>query len=88
MLLWCSVNTQFFVHDKSSSVSQSINGKSRNLQKLKRYFSGLVTSTFKVGPADCGGRGGWVLSGFCGGWGGLSGVSGGFPTTFVLYLND
>ena len=51
-------------------------------------MGGLVTSTFKVGPAGCGGRGGWVLSGFSGGWGGLSGIFGSFPTTFVLYLND
>ena len=40
---------QTFVHDKSSSISQLINGKSRSLQKILRYLSGKVTSTFKVG---------------------------------------
>ena len=85
MLLWCSINTQSFVHDKSSSISQFINGKSRNLQKLIRYLIGVVTSAFKVGPAGCGGPAGWVLSRFCGGCGGHTGLSGVFPTIFVLY---
>ena len=33
MLLFCSIKTQYFVHDKSSSILQFINGKSRYLQK-------------------------------------------------------
>ena len=41
------------VHDKSSSTSQLIAGKSRDLQKSLRYFSGIVTFTFKVGTRGC-----------------------------------
>ena len=50
-------------------------------------MSGIVISTFKVGTAGCGGRGGCVSFGFCGrgGRGGLSGVS---PAIFVLYLHN
>ena len=49
MLLWCSIHTKSFVHDKSSFISQFISGKSRNVLKLLRYLSGIVTSTFTVG---------------------------------------
>ena len=45
------------VHDKSSSISQRITGKSRHLQKLLRHFSEIVTSTFKVGIRGCEGSG-------------------------------
>ena len=55
MLLLCSTNIQAFVHYKSSSTSQLLKGKSRDLQKLLRYLSGIMTSTFKVGTG--GGRG-------------------------------
>ena len=48
ILLFCSINTHSFIHDKSSSISQFIKGKSRNLQKLPRYLSGIATSTFKL----------------------------------------
>ena len=48
MLLFCSINAQSFVHEKLSSVLQFINWKSRDLQKLLRYLSGIVTSTFKI----------------------------------------
>ena len=41
--------TQSFVHDQLSPFLQFINGKSRDLQKLLRCLSGIVTSTFKVG---------------------------------------
>ena len=58
MLLWCSINTQSIVHDKSSPISQFISCKSGNLQKLLRYLSGTVTSAFKAGTAGCGGSGG------------------------------
>ena len=34
-----------------SSIPQFISGKSRNLEKLLRYLSGIVISTFKVGTA-------------------------------------
>ena len=88
MLLWCSDNTQSFVHGKSSFISEFISGKSRNPQKLLRYLSGIVTSTFKDGTGDCGGYTAWVSSGFCGGCGGRLGIYGVFPTIFVLYLND
>ena len=51
MLLFCPIKTQSFVHYKSSSNSQFINIKSRNLQKLLRYLSGIVTSTYNVGTS-------------------------------------
>ena len=38
--------TQFFHHVKSSSILQFIKGKSRDLQKLLRYFNGATSSTF------------------------------------------
>ena len=47
-----SDNTQSVVYDKSSSILQFISRKSRNLQKLLRYLSGIVTSTFKAGTGD------------------------------------
>ena len=77
MLFSCSIDTQSFFRDKSSSVSQVISGKYRNFQKLQRYFSGIVTSTFKAGTGGSAGCGGWDASTFGGGCGGLSGV---FPT--------
>ena len=70
-----------FVQDKSSCISQFINGKSRNLQKLLRYLSGIVASTFIVGTAGCGGW--FAFYGFSG-----CGLSGVFHTIFVLYLID
>ena len=94
MLSWCSIIMLSFFHDKSSSVSQFISGKSRNLQKLLKYLSWIAVSTFKAGTADCGDLGGccgWDPSRFgdgCGSRGGLSGFCGVFPTIFVLYLND
>ena len=54
MLFWCSINTQSLDYVKSSSISYFINDKSRNLQKLLRYLSEIVSSTFKVGTAGCG----------------------------------
>ena len=36
--------TQFFVHIKSSSISQLINGKSEDFQKLLKHFNGAATS--------------------------------------------
>ena len=48
MLLFCYISTQSFVHNKSSSISQFIKRKSRDLQKLLRYFSGIMTSILKV----------------------------------------
>ena len=60
-----------FFHDKQSSISQIISSKSRNLHKLLGYLSGTVTSTFKVGTADCGGR---FRSSLFPGRSGLSGV--------------
>ena len=38
--------TQYFDHVKSSSVSQLIKGKSRDVQKLLKYFNGPIFSAF------------------------------------------
>ena len=82
MLLKCFINTQSFVHNKSSSTSLFIKEKPRDLQKLIRYVSEIVTSMFKDGT---GGWAGWSASpGFLG-CGGLSDVS---ASIFVLYSND
>ena len=35
-------------HDKSSSISQLLNGKSRDLQKRPKYFNGITTSTSNI----------------------------------------
>ena len=43
-VLHISVITQVFVHFKLSSISQVINGKSRDLQKIPKYFNGTITS--------------------------------------------
>ena len=37
-----------FDHDKSSSTSELINGKSKNLQKLLKYFNGTTNSMSNV----------------------------------------
>ena len=58
MLLWCSENTQSFVHDKSSFISQFIDSKSRDFQKWLRFLSEIVTSTFKPATGGCGGLSG------------------------------
>ena len=52
MVSCCLINAQYFVRDKSSSISQFIGGKSINLQKILRYLSVIVTSKFKVGTAE------------------------------------
>ena len=46
---------QSFVHDKSSSTSHFIKGKSRDLEKLRRYLSGIVIFTFKNDTDGCAG---------------------------------
>ena len=51
-------------------------------------MNGIVTSAFTVGTGGHGGCDSWVPSGFYGSLGSRSGLSGGFPTIFVLYLND
>ena len=90
MLLWCFINTQSFVHDKSSSTSQLIKDKSRFLPNLIRYLSGRVSSTFKIstcGCSGCDGRGSWDPSGFggsCDGRGCRGGHSSTFPIIFSL----
>ena len=71
-ILFCSINTQSFFYDKSSSILWFINGKSRDPQKSLRHLSGNVTSTFKVGT------GGWLASPS------FQVLSGVFPTIFVL----
>ena len=55
-LLRCSINTQSFVQDKSSSTSQFIKVKSRDLKKLLQYLSGIVTSMFKNSTGGCAGQ--------------------------------
>ena len=44
-----SINTQFLVHFKSISISHLISGKSRDIQKLLKYFNGTTGSVFKGG---------------------------------------
>ena len=67
-----SVNTQSSVYDKSSST----------YQKLLRYFSGMVISTFKTGFVGCGSP---SASPSFPGRGGRAGV---FPVMLVLYLKE
>ena len=43
--------TQYLDHDKSSSISQLIKGKSRDLQKLLKYFNGTTTSASNLPPS-------------------------------------
>ena len=84
MLFWCSTETQLFVHNKSRSTSQFTKSKSRDLQKLLRYLSGIVSLTFYVKDST-GGCTGWsAFPGFLG-FGILSGV---YPTIFDFYSND
>ena len=70
---------QSFVHDKSSSTSHFIKGKSRDFEKLLRYLSGIVTFTFKNDTDGCAGWSAcpefWSCDNLCG-------VS---PTISVLY---
>ena len=44
-----SIKTQFLWHFNSSSISQLINGKSRDLQKLLKSFNEKTASVFKFG---------------------------------------
>ena len=46
--LYISDIVHSFDHDKSSSISQLINGKSRNFHKLLKYFNGTTTSVSYV----------------------------------------
>ena len=48
------VNTHIFVNNKSSSNSQLINGKSRDLQKVPEHMSEIVNFMFKDGNSGCG----------------------------------
>ena len=47
-ILDISDTTQYFDHDKSSSISQLIKGESRDLQKLLKYFNGTTTSASDI----------------------------------------
>ena len=78
MSLQCCSNTQSFSHDKSSSNSQLMKHKSRDLQKLLRHLSRIVTSAFKDGTGGCGSR-----SLHSGGTGGPKSRTGAFPIIFV-----
>ena len=44
-----SIKTQFLWHFNSSSISQLINGKSTDLQKLLKSFNEKTASVFKFG---------------------------------------
>ena len=70
---------QSSVHDKSSFTSQFIKAKSRDVQKLLRYLSGIVTFTFKN---DADGCAGWSACPEFWSCGNLIGYS---PTISVLY---
>ena len=83
LLLWCFVNTQFRGLFKSSSTSQFIKGKSKDLRKLLRYSSGIVTSVFKGEIGGCGGCGGFDPSGFGGG----SSSHAGLASVFTIILS-
>ena len=82
MVLSCPINTQSFSHKKTTSTSQFIKGKLRDLLKLLRYFNGMVTSTFSDGTGSCAG---WSPSP---GFPGCGGIYGAFTTNFVLFSND
>ena len=43
-----SETTHLFDHEKSSSISQLINGKSRDLQKLLKCFNGTTASACNI----------------------------------------
>ena len=43
-----SVTIHYFDHDNSISISQLFKGKSRDLQKLLKYFNGPKTSAFNL----------------------------------------
>ena len=60
-IMWSSssINTQCFGHLKSSSNLKLINGKSRDLQKLLKYFNGTISSVFNDSIAGRFGRDGW-----------------------------
>ena len=78
----CAIKMQTFFHNESSSTSQFIKRKSRDLQKLLRYLSGIVTFTFKHNTGACAG---WSAFPEFRSSGDLSGVS---PNISVLYSND
>ena len=80
-MLSSSTNTKFFVHLKSSSTSQFIEGKSRDPKKLLKYYNGTTTSVFKGGISGCG-HAFQASSGP-----GRVGLSSLFPTIFASYLN-
>ena len=79
LLLSCAVKKQPFLHDKPSPTLQFIKGKSRDLQKLLKCISGIVTFTFKN---DIDGCAGWSVCPEFRSCANLSGVS---PTISVLY---
>ena len=54
IILCLSDSAQSSAHDKPNSISQFISSKSRNLQKLLRHLSGIVTSAFKAGTGSRG----------------------------------
>ena len=69
-------------------------GKSRDLQRLLKYFNKITTSVLEGGipsRGSCSGPDGWDPSRFGSsprGHGGRGGLAFAFPVNFVLYLND
>ena len=84
MLSISSINTQIFDDFKSSTTSHFIKGKSKNLKKLLRYLSGIVTSVFKGGVGGYAGCGGWFPSWSRSGCAGRAGVASVIPIIFFL----
>ena len=82
MLLRCSINTEFFAHNKSRSTSLFIKGKSRDLRKFLRYLIGIVASMLKHGISVCFGQ--LVSPSFPS----CRDLSGAFPIIFGLHSND
>ena len=70
------------MQNNSNPTSHLIKGISRDLQKLLRSVSKIVTSMFKNGTGGCAG---WSVSPGFPGCGGLFGV---FPSIFVSYPKD
>ena len=85
-VIWSSsaINTQFLYHFKSRS-THFIKNKSRDLQKLLRYLSRIVTSVFNGGTGGCGGCGGWDPSGLTAGSAGRAGLAS-FFLLFLFYI--
>ena len=72
-------NTQFFDHEKSSTILQLIKGKSKDIQKIFKYFNGITNSVLSVVVVN------EIHSGGCADREDIDPV---FSIIFVLYVND